>query len=101
MFYIAKLEIHTVDFNPIQIMPVFTAAITIGASPINPDTIEITDRFVVYKKRKIYLIGYAPFRSLFRKILLWKLIQASLAAILPSKALVRAQLLPIVLRFRM
>ncbi|MEI6749174.1 MAG: hypothetical protein WCM93_08440, partial [Bacteroidota bacterium] len=39
-------------------MPLFTAAITRGASPINPDTIEITDRFVVYKKRRIYLIGY-------------------------------------------
>ena len=39
-------------------MPIFTAAITRGASLVNPDTIEITDRFVVYKKRKIYLIGY-------------------------------------------
>ena len=39
-------------------MPQFTAAITRGASIINPDTIEITDKLVIYKKRRIYLIGY-------------------------------------------
>ena len=39
-------------------MSLFKAAITRGASPINPDTIEVTDKFVIYKKRKIYLIGY-------------------------------------------
>jgi hypothetical protein len=49
-------------------MPIFTAAITRGASPINPDTIEITDRFVVYKKRKIYLIGYDIISIPFSKI---------------------------------
>ena len=39
-------------------MPLFTAAITRGASIINPDTIEVTDKLVVYKKRRVYLIGY-------------------------------------------
>jgi hypothetical protein len=39
-------------------MPLFRAAITRGASPINPDFIEVTDKFVIYKKRRIYLIGY-------------------------------------------
>lgn len=49
-------------------MPIFTAAITRGASPINPDTIEITDRFVIYKKRRIYLIGYDKITIPFSKI---------------------------------
>ena len=49
-------------------MPLFTAAITRGANPINPDTIEITDRFVVYKKRRIYLIGYDKIVIPFSKI---------------------------------
>ena len=39
-------------------MTKFTASILRGASPINPDTIQITDGFVWYKKRRIYLIGY-------------------------------------------
>ena len=39
-------------------MSVFKAAFTRGASPINPEIIEVTDKFVIYKKRKIYLIGY-------------------------------------------
>jgi len=39
-------------------MPIFKAAINRGANPINPDTIEVTDRFVIFKKRRIYLIGY-------------------------------------------
>lgn len=39
-------------------MQIFKAAITRGASPVNPDTIEIDDRYVIYKKRRIYLIGY-------------------------------------------
>ncbi len=39
-------------------MSIFKAAITRGASPINPDIIEVTDQFVIYKKRRIYLIGY-------------------------------------------
>jgi len=39
-------------------MTYFKAAITRAASPINPDTIEVNDKFVVYKKRKRYLIGY-------------------------------------------
>ena len=49
-------------------MPLFTAAITRGANPINPDTIEITDRFVIYKKRRIYLIGYDRISIPFSKI---------------------------------
>ena len=51
-----------------QFMPLFTAAITRGANPINPDTIEITDRFVIYKKRRIYLIGYDRISIPFSKI---------------------------------
>lgn len=39
-------------------MSVFKASFTRGASPINPDIIEVTDQFVIYKKRRIYLIGY-------------------------------------------
>ena len=39
-------------------MSIFKAAFTRGASPINPEMIEITDKFVIYKKRRIYLIGY-------------------------------------------
>jgi len=49
-------------------MSLFTAAITRGASPINPDTIEITDRLVIYKKRRIYLIGYDKIVIPFSKI---------------------------------
>ena len=39
-------------------MSKFTASFLRGASLINPDSIEITDGFVVFKKRKLYLIGY-------------------------------------------
>jgi hypothetical protein len=39
-------------------MTLYTAALTRGASPINPDTIEINDRFVIFKKRRVYLIGF-------------------------------------------
>ena len=39
-------------------MSKFTASFLRGANPINPDSIEITDGFVVFKKRKLYLIGY-------------------------------------------
>jgi hypothetical protein len=39
-------------------MSKYTASFLRGASPINPDTIEITDNSVIYKKRRIYLIGY-------------------------------------------
>jgi hypothetical protein len=39
-------------------MTKFIASFIRGASPINPDTIEISDGFIWYKKRKIYLIGY-------------------------------------------
>jgi hypothetical protein len=46
----------------------FKGSIMRGASPINPDTIEITDRFVVFKKRKIYLIGYDSIMIPFSKI---------------------------------
>ena len=39
-------------------MPKFTASLIRGASPINPDTIEITYKYIIYKKRRLYLIGY-------------------------------------------
>jgi len=39
-------------------MPVFKAAITRGAIPVIRDIIEITDRFLIYRKRKIYIIGF-------------------------------------------
>jgi hypothetical protein len=39
-------------------MPTFKAAITRGAVPVIRDIIEITDRFFIYRKRKIYLIGF-------------------------------------------
>lgn len=39
-------------------MTKFKASILRGASLINPDIIQITDGFVWYKKRRIYLIGY-------------------------------------------
>ena len=49
-------------------MTKFRAAITRGASPINPDMVEITDQFVIYKKRRIYLIGYDTILTPFSKI---------------------------------
>lgn len=49
-------------------MPIFKAAFTRGASPINPDTIEVTDKFVIYKKRRIYLIGFDKIEIPFSKI---------------------------------
>jgi len=39
-------------------MSKFKASFIRGANPINPDTIEVTDMSVIYKKRRIYLIGY-------------------------------------------
>ena len=39
-------------------MSKFSASFIRGASPINPDTIEVTDKYVIYKKRRRYLIGY-------------------------------------------
>jgi len=49
-------------------MALFKAAVTRGANPINPDTIEITGRSVIYKKRRIYLIGYDTIVIPFSKI---------------------------------
>ena len=49
-------------------MTKFRAAITRGASLINPDTIEITDSSVIFKKRKIYLLGYDSILVRFPKI---------------------------------
>jgi hypothetical protein len=49
-------------------MTVFKAAFSRGASPINPDVIEITDNSVIYKKRRIYLIGYDTILIPFSKI---------------------------------
>lgn len=39
-------------------MAKFVASFIRGASIINPDTIEVDDTNVVYKKRRIYLVGY-------------------------------------------
>ena len=41
---------------------------TRGGSLINPDIIEIRDRFVIFKKRKKYLIGYDTILIPFSKI---------------------------------
>jgi hypothetical protein len=49
-------------------MTKFIASFLRGASPINPEMIEITDQFVIYKKRRIYLIGYDTILMLFSKI---------------------------------
>ena len=49
-------------------MPKFRSAVTRGGSIINPDRIEITDRSVIYKKRRIYLIGYDKIIIPFSKI---------------------------------
>ena len=49
-------------------MTLFKGSIIRGASPINPDTIEISDRFVVFKKRRSYLIGYDTIMIPFSKI---------------------------------
>jgi hypothetical protein len=49
-------------------MTKFRAAITRGASLINPDTIEITDSSVIFKKLKIYLLGYDSILIRFPKI---------------------------------
>ena len=49
-------------------MSKFIASFLRGATPINPDTIEITDTAVIYKKRKIYLIGYDTILIPFTKI---------------------------------
>ena len=49
-------------------MALFKAAVTRGANPINPDTIEVTDHSVIYKKRRIYLIGYDNILIPFSKI---------------------------------
>lgn len=49
-------------------MPLFKSAITRGGSVINPDMIEINDRFVVFKKRKKYLIGYDTILIPFKKV---------------------------------
>ncbi|MGA3015259.1 MAG: hypothetical protein ABSD71_14620 [Bacteroidales bacterium] len=46
----------------------FRAAITRGASLINPDTIEINDSSVIYKKRRVYLLGYDTILIPFSKI---------------------------------
>ena len=57
-----------VRFNSTKAMPKFTASFIRGASPINPDTIEITDKYVIYKKRRVYLIGYDKVVIPFSKI---------------------------------
>ena len=49
-------------------MTKFIASFLRGASPINPDTIEITNTSVIYKKRKLYLIGYDTILIPFTKI---------------------------------
>jgi hypothetical protein len=49
-------------------MSKFIASLLRGASPINPDTIEITGSSVIYKKRRIYLLGYDSIVIPFLKI---------------------------------
>ncbi|MGA3013857.1 MAG: PH domain-containing protein [Bacteroidales bacterium] len=49
-------------------MSKFIASFLRGASPINPDTIEITDNSVIFKKLKIYLLGYDTIVIPFSKI---------------------------------
>jgi hypothetical protein len=49
-------------------MTKFIASFIRGASLINPDTIEITDSSVIFKKRKIYLLGYDSILIRFPKI---------------------------------
>jgi hypothetical protein len=49
-------------------MSLFKGSILRGSSPINPDTIEVTDDSVIYKKRRIYLIGYDKVIIPFSKI---------------------------------
>jgi hypothetical protein len=49
-------------------MSKFIASIIRGASPINPDTIEVTGKYVIYRKRRIYLIGYDQLVILINKI---------------------------------
>jgi hypothetical protein len=49
-------------------MSKFIASFLRGASPINPDIIEVTDQFVIFKKRKLYLIGYDSILIPFTKI---------------------------------
>lgn len=49
-------------------MTKFIASFLRGASPINPDTLEITDNSVIFKKRRIYLIGYDTILIPFSKV---------------------------------
>jgi len=49
-------------------MTKFIASFLRGASPINPDMIEVIEQFVIYKKRRIYLIGYDSISMPFSKI---------------------------------
>ena len=49
-------------------MTKFIASFIRGASPITPDVIEINKQFVIFKKRKIYLIGYDTILMPFSKI---------------------------------
>jgi hypothetical protein len=49
-------------------MTKFIASFIRGANLINPDTIEITDSSVIFKKRKIYLLGYDSILVRFPKI---------------------------------
>ena len=39
-------------------MTLFKGSVLRGSSIINPDTIEVTENSIIYKKRRIYLIGY-------------------------------------------
>lgn len=49
-------------------MSLFKASFVRGASIINPDTIEITETIIIYRKKRIYLIGYDKIIIPFSKI---------------------------------
>ena len=49
-------------------MPQFKAAVKKSVTPIIPEMIEITDRYVIHKKRKRYFPGYETITIPFSKI---------------------------------
>ena len=53
-----SIQIFLHSLNKTKPMPPFKAAISRGANLIYPDTIEIVDRLVFFKKRRAYLVGY-------------------------------------------
>lgn len=49
-------------------MSLFKAAVKKSVTPIIPEMIEITDRYVIFKKRKIHFLGYETTTIPFSKI---------------------------------